>query len=262
VEHSYPPQDEAAGARPIIFIRSYSDRGFAGGNNLCTQFALQQGDASFIWLLNNDTLQDSAALTELVQKAADYAIQRRKVGIIGSKLYYYHMPQTIQAVGGMFNPKNTWSYHLGVREADAGQYDIDELKFDYVYGASLFCRREFIEEVGLMNETYYAYYEEIDWKLRGEKSGWEMGYAWKSRIWHKQGVTTGKKIKSKKRPQFFMCLKYVNLLVFYRMYYPQYIFAAYTRLFLKALKNIPEGNFSETWLIIRIIFGKRTCTRP
>lgn len=246
---------------PLILIQARSDIGFAGGNNAGSRYALKKGDADYVWLLNNDTTLDFDALRFLVEKDAEYKSRNEKVGIIGSKLRWYRWPEKINAIGGMMNILTSWSYHLGIREEDRGQYDRDDVKFDYVYGASLFIRKEFLEDVGLMNEAYYAYFEEIDWETRGKKKNWKHGYAYKSVIYHKQGVTTGKEIKSKRRPLFFMCCKYRGWMLFYKLYYPYLIFVPVIRLLLKAMKNITEGNSQESLLIIKIIFGKRTCIR-
>ena len=246
---------------PLVLIQARSDIGFAGGNNVGSRYALAKGDADYVWLLNNDTTLDYDALKFLVGKDSEYKSKNEKVGIIGSKLRWYRWPEKINAIGGMFNKWTTWSYHLGLKEVDKGQYDRDDVQFDYVYGASLFIRKEFLEEVGLMNDVYYAYFEEMDWEARGVRKGWKHGYTWKSVIYHKQGVTTGKEIKSKRRPLFFMCCKYRGWMLFYQLYYPYLIFAPVIRLLLKAMKNITEGNWKESLLIIKILFGKRTCTR-
>jgi hypothetical protein len=246
---------------PLILIQARSDIGFAGGNNVGSRYALAKGDAEYVWLLNNDTTLDHEALRFLIEKDAEYKSGKEKVGIIGSKLRWYRWPDKINAIGGMFNKLTTWSYHLGLKEEDRGQYDRDDVEFGYVYGASLFIRKEFLEDVGLMNEVYYAYFEEMDWEVRGVRKGWKHGYQWKSIIYHKQGVTTGKEIKAKRRPLFFMCCKYRGWMLFYQQYYPWLIFAPVIRLLLKAAKNITEGNWKESLLIIKILLGKRTCTR-
>jgi GT2 family glycosyltransferase len=121
---------------PFIFIQARSDIGFAGGNNVGSRYALKKGDANFVWLLNNDTTLDFNALKILIEKADEFKSKGEKVGIIGSKLLWYRWPDKINAIGGMFNKWTTWSYHLGVREPDKGQYDREDVRFDYVYGAS------------------------------------------------------------------------------------------------------------------------------
>jgi hypothetical protein len=246
---------------PLILIQARSDIGFAGGNNAGSRYALAKGDADYVWLLNNDTTLDFDALKFLVEKDEAYKSRGEKVGIIGSKLRWYRWPEKINAIGGKFNKWTTWSYHLGLKEEDRGQYDSDDVEFDYVYGASLFIRKEFLTEVGLMNDVYYAYFEEMDWEVRGVRKGWKHGYTYQSVIYHKQGVTTGKEIKAKRRPLFFMCCKYRGWMLFYQLYYPHLIFAPVIRLVLKAMKNLTEGNWRESLLILKILLGKRSCTR-
>ncbi len=254
-------ENKSAFKFPFIFIQARSDIGFAGGNNVGSRYALAKGDADYVWLLNNDTTLEFDALKFLVEKDAEYKLKNEKVGMIGSKLRWYRWPDKINAIGGKFNKWTTWSFHLGVREVDNGQYDHDDVEFDYVYGASLFIRKEFLQDVGLMNDVYYAYFEEMDWEIRGARKGWKHGYAFRSLIYHKQGVTTGKEIKSKNRPLFFMCCKYRGWMLFYQLYYPWLILAPVIRLLLKAVKNLTEGNSKESLLIIKILFGKRTCSR-
>lgn len=257
-EQRLPP---GAFHHPLILIQARSDIGFAGGNNVGSRLALARGDAAYVWLLNNDTTLQPDALERLIEKDRECRHQGRRVGIIGSKLLWYRWPEKINAIGGRFNKWTTWSYHLGLNEPDRGQYDHDDVRFDYVYGASLFVRSDFLREVGLMNEAYYAYFEEMDWAVRGARKGWQHAYAWRSVIYHKQGVTTGKEIKARRRPLFFMCCKYRGWLLFYRFYYPYLIFAPVLRLLLKAVKNLTERNWRESWLIVKILAGKRTCTR-
>ena len=243
----------------LLIIESKTNLGFAGGNNLGARLALMNKATQFVWFLNNDTVIDHSALTELIAKARELN-QKTDTGLIQSKVLFYNQPDVIQAVGGKFNVKTAWSYHLGIREQDQGQYDKDEIAFDYVFGASLFATRKFLEIVGLMNEQYYLYFEELDWHERGIQNGFKEGYAYKSKIYHKQGAATGKKIKDKNRPAWIMGLKYRNLLIYYRKYHRKYIFAAYLRLFSKSLRNISQGNWKEVKVIIQTIAGKSNWT--
>jgi hypothetical protein len=89
----------------------------------------------------------------------------------------------------------------------------------------------------------------------------EAWLRYKSVIYHKQGVTTGKEIKVEEEALIFHVLQVPRWMLFYQLYYPWLIFAPVIRLLLKAMKNITEGNSRESLLILKIIFGKRTCTR-
>lgn len=252
-------QPEAFINQKYFLVRSDLNLGFAGGNNLGVELAALLFQAGYFWFLNNDTVIDTNALSALVT-AAENLKASEKVGLIQSKVLFYHQPELIQAVGGMFNPKTAWSYHLGIRQKDVGQFDKDHLEFDYVFGASIFASAEFINQVGFMCEDYYLYFEELDWHERGKQLGFKELYCFQSKVYHKQGAATGKKIKDKNRPAWIMGLKYRNLLIFYRKYHRKYIFAAYFRLFSKAIRNISQGNWKEVKVIIQIIFGKTNWT--
>jgi GT2 family glycosyltransferase len=73
-------------------------------------------------------------------------------------------------------------------------------RVDYAIGASLLASREFVEDVGLMNEEYFLYYEELDWSIQGEKKGWGTFNCNKCSVLHKQGKTTqtGERYKNAK----------------------------------------------------------------
>jgi len=172
----------------ILLIRSMTNLGFAGGNNIGVQFATSRDDADFIWLLNNDTVVEEFSLEHFI----DYLDSNsEKVGIVGSKVMEYYNRNIIQAAGGgKFIKILGHSYLLG-GEKDEGQYD-KPVKIDYVHGASMFIPVSFIKDVGLMSEEYFLYFEELDWSKRGLRRGWKTGYAHRSVIYHKGGASTTK----------------------------------------------------------------------
>lgn len=164
----------------LVLIQIEINMGFAFGNNIGIFFALNQGDAEYIWILNNDTVVDNAALYELVNKMK----KNDNVGICGSKLIYYDNPQKIQALGGKYNKFFGRSRHV-----------VDESKIDnidYVVGASMLVSKSFINEVGYMDESYFLYFEEIDWALRA-KYKYKLLVSLKSIVYHKEGSSTGSK---------------------------------------------------------------------
>lgn len=246
---------------PLIILQNKTDKGFAAANNLALQYAIKKGDMAYAWLLNNDTVISNTALTELVMQSSIENGSKGKLGIIGSTLLFYDKPDVIQAIGGRFNIRTSRSKLIGTGELDTGTFDKEKISFDYVPGASMFVCRQFIEQVGFMNERYYLYYEEIDWAVRGKRKGWKMDYCRQSKVYHKQGVTTGKKLESKKMSLFILCLKSRNLLTFYRTYYPYLLPVAYVRLIYKSMKAFKGGNHEHGILILRIVLGKKTCDR-
>jgi len=179
----------------IVFIQSNINAGFAAGNNIGIEHVFKMGDADYTWFLNNDTVVEPNALAELNGKAVQYGLENKKVGIIGSKLMYYYQPGLIQAVGGKYNKWFSTATHIGAFEKDVGQYDNSEVvdSINYPIGASMFVGMEFIKDVGLLCEDYFLYYEELDWVYRGRLKGWDIGYCWRSKIFHKEGASTGNK---------------------------------------------------------------------
>ncbi len=217
----------------LYFIISDKNLGFAKANNVGMKFAEQIGDPNYFWILNNDTVVDPFSLFELIDyiDKQDELLPANEFGIIGSKIFYHDSPNILQGVGAKFNRFLCSNKLIGMNEKDHGQYDVDQVKVDYVIGASMLVKRQFVKEVGYMNEDYFLYYEEIDWCTRGRSMGWETTYAHKSKIYHKQGVSTGQKKNSEEYTKIKKVRKR-SLLLFYKMAYPNLLFIAIGRLIM------------------------------
>ena len=124
-EHIFVNEEElqafsasSVGEDQILFVKINKNFGFAHANNKAIAYALNQYKADFVWLLNNDTVIDKEALTNLVLYAnASVA----KTGMWGSKLLLYMAPETIQGVGGKYNKWTGVARELGYRQKDDGQ---------------------------------------------------------------------------------------------------------------------------------------------
>jgi len=244
---------------PLIFIQSNSNKGFAAGCNIGMKYALNKKDMDYVWLLNNDTVTDEHALTALTNRFEETQNRNQKTGLVGSKILFYDKPKVLQAVGGMYNLNTTLFYHLGTGEPDNGQFDRNDISIDYPMGCSTLCSRFFLEEAGLLEEKYFMYYEELDWAVRARKKNLKITYAYRSKVYHKQGATTGEKMLMKHLPPMVACYQYRNMLLFYKKFYPVLLPVAYLRLAFKVIKNFFNGNQNESFLIARIILGKRNC---
>lgn len=187
-------RDEAEGGKtpggdpPLVLIRTGANLGFAGGNNVGIRYALSRGDADYIWLLNNDTVVAPDALRAMVVTAE----KDGRVGMTGSKLLYYDQPERVQAIaGGRLTPWQGLATHVGRNEPDDEQRWTDPVELDVVLGASLLIRRQVIEQIGLLDEDYFMYSEELDWCWRARSRGWKLLYAPGSVVWHKVGRSAG-----------------------------------------------------------------------
>lgn len=173
--------------RSLILVRTGANLGFAGGNNVGLRYGLARGDAAYVWLLNNDTVVAPGALGALVR----HAEANPEVGMVGSKLLRHDRPELIQAVaGGRVNLWQGRTVHLGADEPDRGQWNAPR-EVGYVTGASLLARSEMVRRVGVLDERYFLYSEEVDWCITARRAGWRLRYEPDSVVWHKEGGTVG-----------------------------------------------------------------------
>jgi GT2 family glycosyltransferase len=235
----------------FYLIQTGSNRGYGAGNNVGIEFALRDPQASAVWVLNNDVIVAPDSLAQLEAYAKKYS----QAGLIGSKLMFYSDPTCIQAVGGKLNAYFATSIHLGQGERDIAQYD-DEVfakEIDYPVGAALFVPRQFIESVGLLSEEYFLYFEEIDWVLRGKAHGWEIGYCWQSKVFHKEGASAGSHADARFKSTLSDYYSLMNRVVFTRKFYPQNIWSVKLGLLIAGINRVRRGQFSRLSIIAKAL---------
>jgi len=220
----------------LTIIRSGGNLGFAGGNNVGIRVAgLAHYD--YFWLLNTDTVIHADALGRLVERAR----QDPSIGIVGSTLLYYAQPTLVQAMGGAtLDTARMVMKHIGVNLplGDVPQNPMEiEANMAYVVGASMLVSRQFIEEVGYMQEDYFLYFEEIDWAVRS-KGKYRMGYAPRSLVYHKEGASSAKTVS-----WFSMRLLYRNRLKFVGRFFPDRVSATVRHLVWEMCWLLLTGRF-------------------
>lgn len=174
--------------RDCVLLQTGANLGYAGGNNAGIRYALQ-GDYEFIWLLNNDTVVDTAALQHLIQ----HAQQHPRQAMLGSTLVNAAQRQQVECAGGCrYNPWTT------VMQRVWGDAPLNEVlnttqapHLDYVAGAAMLLRTAALREVGLLYEGYFLFYEELDYAQRLRQHGWELGWCRDSVVYHQGGATIG-----------------------------------------------------------------------
>lgn len=169
----------------VQLIQTRENLGYAGGNNVGIRYALAHG-AEYVWLLNNDTKVDTAALDEMLRVVKD----EPTVGMVGPKILLYSRPDYLNCVGSTINLITGQPSLIGLGEKDDGRFD-DIREMDTLSGCSLLVRRELIDAVGFLDDRFFLFYEETDWILRAKRAGYRMLYAPKARIWHKVSASVG-----------------------------------------------------------------------
>jgi GT2 family glycosyltransferase len=168
----------------VQLVRSARNLGFAGGNNL----GLLKAKGKYVLFLNNDTEVVPGLLEPLVALFE----QNPRAGIASPKVRYYHSDGLIQYAGCV--GINAWTGRgrtIGSRETDRGQYDTSYAT-SLAHGSCMMLPMRVIQEVGLMPELYFLYYEEHDWCQMVLRAGYECHYVGTTVIYHKESVSVGK----------------------------------------------------------------------
>ncbi len=184
--------------------------GFAYGNNAAIRPALQSATLPpYVLLLNPDTVVRPAGVQHLVT----FMEQHPDVGIAGSRL---EDPDGIAQ-------RSAFRFHSLFSEMDAGlqlgvvsklldrwvvapPVSAQAIATDWVAGASMIVRREVFEAVGLLDEEYFMYYEEMDFCLQAHRAGWSCWYVPQSHVVHLVGQSSGvtdPKRPAKRRPEYW-----------------------------------------------------------
>ncbi len=183
------PAGEEHPAEDILLVDNGANLGYAGGNNVGLRLLLRSG-APFVWLLNNDTLVAPGAAQALLQ----YMRGHPRCGLCGALTRYLDDPEIVQCYGGGWYD-TVWA--LGGLHGDGDRLprgaagpEHGPTELGYVNGASVFARRAFLLDVGLMDEAYFLYCEEWDWAERA-KGRWTLGWAPEAEVLHREGLSTG-----------------------------------------------------------------------
>lgn len=166
----------------VKVIRSHTNLGYAGGNNL----GIRAAHGRYLFFINNDTLLISSFRPLVLRLESSEAI-----GVVCPKIRYAWSPQPIQYAG--YTPLSRITMRnkaIGCGEIDKRQYDTAR-PTPYAHGAAMMVKREAIIKVGLMPECYFLYYEELDWSMMFHRAGYDIWYDPATTILHKESQSTG-----------------------------------------------------------------------
>lgn len=172
----HPPVPKPVASGQLELIQTGSNRGFSAGNNVGIRIALRH-NPDFIWLLNNDTLIQKDTLSTLVTFMEGHA----SVGLAGASIYWADAPSIVQTLGG--------GKLLPITGTD--RFLLKPGPIQYVTGTSLFIRRKVLDDIGLLDEGFFFYWEDTDYSTRAGKAGWRMGTSDQSVVYHKHSATVG-----------------------------------------------------------------------
>ncbi len=162
-------------------IENGRNLGFGVANNQ----AIVRARGRYIILLNNDTEVDSGWLGALVAAAETDA----SIGMCASKILNFYRRDEIDNTGHLVYPDGL-NRGRGRLEIDRGQYD-GAREALFPSGCAALYRRAMLEEIGLFDDTFFAYGDDTDLGLRGRLAGWRCAFVPEARVYHRYSATTG-----------------------------------------------------------------------
>ena len=157
------------------------NNGFSAGNNIGIEFSRKKYRPDYYLIINNDTIVEEEFLLRLVETAET----SEKVGIVTGQICYYSNKRERDFVGGYFDRKR----------GRAGYYDpkegINRTKISFATGCMWLIPARVIELVGLLDEKYFMYCEDVEYSCRVIDYGFEILYCDAAIIYHKGAGSSG-----------------------------------------------------------------------
>jgi GT2 family glycosyltransferase len=171
----------------VHLIETTENLGFAGGNNVGLRYAMEQGYKQFL-LLNNDT----TVAPDFLQEMQTVLVEHPGCGAVQPLILFLHDPTKIWSAGGKWNSFFGYAKTLGDR-APISTFKPEDSDLDWVTGCCILLSKETITAAGLLDEQYFAYFEDVEWSMRIRNAGYSLKLAPKGVIYHEAGAASKKK---------------------------------------------------------------------
>jgi len=170
------------GGQDVQLLKASNNGGYASGINLAIS---QSAAPDAWWILNPDTEPAPNALAALVGRLT------QGYDAVGGPIYF--PSGEVQSYAGVWLAWQAKAVSLGFGQSVGPAPTSHDLEVgqNFLSGASMFVSRRFLDTVGLMDERYFLYCEEVDWFLRAERLGMRLGFTMGGAVIHHQGTTTG-----------------------------------------------------------------------
>jgi GT2 family glycosyltransferase len=214
--------------------------GYAGGVNLWLRRLEPDPHIDGYWILNPDTRPEPDALAALIDHAARFGF-----GMVGSQLVSMTQPERIAMRGQRWRPVACRPLALErakpVRQPPAKDF---AALLDAPSGASLYLTRIALQRIGPMEESYFLYYEDLEWGLRA-KAACGLGFCEKSTVRHIGGATIGSASGRGARSALSVYLDHRNRLNFVRRMFPRRLRWTVLVVLARTLEFLAVGAFGN-----------------
>tara|TARA_B100000900_G_C20562958_1_gene709741 strand:- start:275 stop:1186 length:912 start_codon:yes stop_codon:yes gene_type:complete len=200
----------------VYFIKNNSNLGFTGANNIGINKAKTIG-SEYIMLLNNDTEVESNFLEPLIKRLENES----DLGIVQPLILNYQNKDIVWNFGGKFlrffgNPVTL--------NKNKNICSIVDCKYtEWVSGCCFVFRSSLTDLIGMLDDDYFVYFEDVDYSLKIKKAGYKLGVEINSKIYHHEGESWKiKKSLSGNISPFVHYLRFRNHLYFIKKNYAEF----------------------------------------
>jgi GT2 family glycosyltransferase len=171
----------------LAIIENRRNLGYAGGNNVGIRWALERG-ADYVLIANSDTEMTADLVSELVRVAESDP----RIAVVGCRNVLMEDPRVLWGAYGELTYGPFVVRTAGERAADGEGWRVVR-DVDSVIGNGYLWRRAALEQVGLLDEEFFGYHEDLDWCLRARRAGRRVVYAGTASIIHKGGSSSDRR---------------------------------------------------------------------
>lgn len=241
----------------LVVIKNEKNFGVAKANNQGILMAIED-KCDQILIINNDVEFESALIETLIKMQDEY-----NCSLASPKMLYFNSPNNIWYAGSWFHKmKGYLPLHRGIHELDQGQYD-EIVEVEYAPTCCLLVKKEVFQDVGLMDEKYFVYFDDTDFSYRILKDGrHKILYCPKPEFFHKVGSLTKSFCNGAKntyRGDFFIKQNIRNHIYFLKKMGGFFAYSFIVWLFFKnnlrfLINAEVKKNFAAWWLINKSYF--------
>jgi hypothetical protein len=171
----------------VTYLETDRNRGYAGGNNFGMRYALDRGH-DYVFILNNDTIVEP----DFLARAVEVAESDPSIAVVGIKIMAWDRPDRVWVAYGDLTYRHSLVRLVGYYGRDDGRYDAQR-DVDWIPGTAMLLPRRALERIGLFDERFFAYHEDVDWCTLAREQGMRVVFAPSARITHKGHRSSGGK---------------------------------------------------------------------
>ena len=156
----------------IITFPDQKNLGFTGANNVGIEYAIKN-DFEYVMLINNDTEVEKNFINPLIELLE----KNQNFGAAQPLILNYYNRNKVWSAGGFLN--KFFGYTYVIKSPEGIKKNID-----WITGCCFFLRTDVIKKIGLLDEKFFAYYEDVDWSIRIKNAGYDLAFVKSSVVYH------------------------------------------------------------------------------